>query len=330
MKIIQQINFDEEKADAILSVMRSKMPGELSWSAVRKLLRGRKVAIGGVICLDEGRRVTPGETLAIYDQPLPAPPTDEDVNICHVDEDIIIVEKPSGMLTLRRHTDQSWTWARKNLHPTLDECVPRLIGQHAADKKSNHRNYLKLPKLFPVHRIDRDSSGLLVFARNEEAQTKVIHQFAQHDAVRKYFALVPGKLKDQTVKSQFIRDRGDGLRGSTEDLTIGEHAVTHFKTIQHIAGFSELECRLETGRTNQIRIHLAELGHPICGDIKYRGPFGKPKIRDRSGIPRLALHAAELCFVHPTTEKPMKFETNWPKPMRDFLKKLKNPPQPQA
>ena len=121
MKIIQQINFDEDQADAILSVMRSKMPGELSWSAVRKLLRGRKVAIGGVICLDEGRRVTPGETLAIYDQPLPPPPTDEDVKICHVDEDIIVVEKPSGMLTLRRHTDLSWTWARKNLHPTLDE-----------------------------------------------------------------------------------------------------------------------------------------------------------------------------------------------------------------
>ena len=226
------------------------------------------------------------------------------------------------MLTLRRHTDLNWTWARKNLHPTLDECVPRLVGQHAAEKKNSHRKYTKLPKLFPVHRIDRDSSGLLVFARNEEAQTKVIHQFAQHDAVRKYFALVPGKLKDQTVRSQLIRDRGDGLRGSTEDLTIGEHAVTHFKTIQQIAGFSELECTLETGRTNQIRIHLAELGHPICGDIKYRGKFGKPKIRDRSGIGRLALHAAQLCFVHPTKDIEMKFETNWPKQMRAFLKKV--------
>ena len=326
MKIIQKIDFDGDEADAILAVMRSKMPGEPSWSAVRKLLRGRKVAIGGVICLDEGRRVTPGETLTIYDQPLPAPPDDKDVKICHVDEDIIVVEKPSGMLTLRRHTDLNWTWARKNLHPTLDECVPRLVGQHAAEKKNSHRKYTKLPKLFPVHRIDRDSSGLLVFARNEEAQTKVIHQFAQHDAVRKYFALVPGKLKDQTVRSQLIRDRGDGLRGSTEDLTIGEHAVTHFKTIQQIAGFSELECTLETGRTNQIRIHLAELGHPICGDIKYRGRFGKPKIRDRSGIGRLALHAAQLCFVHPTKDTKMKFETNWPKQMRAFLKKVQTPP----
>ena len=164
MKIIQKIDFDGDEADAILAVMRSKMPGEPSWSAVRKLLRGRKVAIGGVICLDEGRRVTPGETLTIYDQPLPSPPDDKDVTICHVDEDIIVVEKPSGMITLRRHTDLNWTWARKNLHPTLDECVPRLIGQHAAEKKNSHRKYTKLPKLFPVHRIDRDSSGLLVLS----------------------------------------------------------------------------------------------------------------------------------------------------------------------
>jgi len=85
MKIIQKIDFNGDKADAILAVMRSKMPGEPSWSAVRKLLRGRKVAIGGVICLDEGRRITPGETLTVYDQPLPPPPDDKDVKICHVD-----------------------------------------------------------------------------------------------------------------------------------------------------------------------------------------------------------------------------------------------------
>jgi 23S rRNA pseudouridine1911/1915/1917 synthase len=322
MKINHQFKFDGEKADAILAILRAKLPGELSWSAVRKLLRGRKIAIGGVLCLDEGRRIGPGEEVQIYDQPLPSPPGDDDVNVCYVDADMIVVEKPSGMITLRRQSDVNWTWARKNLHPTLDECVPRLVGQHAAEKKNNNRNYQKLPKLFPVHRIDRDSSGLLVFARNEEAQTAIIHQFAQHDAVRKYFSLVPGKLKDQTIRSQFIRDRGDGLRGSTEDTSIGEHAVTHIRTLRQIAGFSELECKLETGRTNQIRIHLAELGHPICGDIKYRGPFAKPKIKDRSGIRRMALHAAELSFRHPTSGKPMKFETAWPKAMRSFIKRL--------
>ena len=224
------------------------------------------------------------------------------------------------MITLRRKSDLNWTWARKNLQPTLDECVPRLIGKHAADKAS-HRDYnqQKLPRLFPVHRIDRDTSGLLVFARNAESQTKIIHQFAQHAAVRKYLALIPGKIKDQTITSQFIRDRGDGLRGSTTDTSIGEQAVTHFRTLRTFDGYSEIECRLETGRTNQIRIHLAELGHPICGDIKYRGPFGKPPVIDQSRVRRMALHAADLCFQHPVSEKEMEFKTQWPNDIQRYI-----------
>lgn len=216
----------------------------------------------------------------------------------------------------------SWSSARKNQQPTLDESVPRLIGDHAAKKRNSIRKHQKLPKLFSVHRIDRDSSGLLVFARNEEAQTKIIHQFAQHDAVRKYLALIPGRIDDQTVTSQFIRDRGDGLRGSTTDTSIGESATTHFRTLRYIGNYSELECRLETGRTNQIRIHLAELGHPICGDIKYRGPFGKPPIADESKSRRLALHATELRFEHPTKQKPMSFDTPWPVGMQRYLKRI--------
>ena len=226
------------------------------------------------------------------------------------------------MVTLRRKSDMSWSQTRKNQQPTLDECVPRLIGEHAAKKYNSIRKHQKLPKLFSVHRIDRDSSGLLVFARNEDAQTKIIHQFAQHDAVRKYLALIPGKIADQTITSQFIRNRGDGLRGSTPDTSIGESATTHFRTLRTIGDYSELECRLETGRTNQIRIHLAELGHPICGDIKYRGPFGKPPIIDESKIRRMALHAAELRFEHPTTKRPMNFDTPWPPGMQRYLKKL--------
>jgi 23S rRNA pseudouridine1911/1915/1917 synthase len=310
------------EAETILQALRRLLPGEPSWSAVRKILRARKVKISNVLCLDEARRLGAGETIAVFDQPLPPPPGDKEVKVCYVDEDMIVVEKPSGMITLRRKSDANWTWARKNLHPTLDECVPRLIGQHAAEKKGNDRNYQRLPKLFPVHRIDRDSSGLLVFARNEESQTAIIHQFAQHDAVRKYFALVPGKLEDQTVKSQFIRDRGDGLRGSTSDVTIGEHAVTHFKLLRRISSYSEIECTLETGRTNQIRIHLAELGNPICGDIKYRGPFGQKPVRDKSKCRRLALHAAELSIRHPKSGKQLKFETQWPQGMQVFLRRL--------
>jgi len=313
-----------EDTPMVLAAMRQHLPDAPSWSAVKKILRARRVTIGGVLCVDEGRQLGQGEVITIFDHPLPPPPTDEDVNVRYVDNDLVVVEKPSGMVTLRRKPDLGWSWARKNLQPTLDECVPRLIGKHAAEKKNSEQNSLKLPRLFSVHRIDRDSSGLLVFARNKEAQSKIIQQFAQHDAVRKYFALIPGAIKDQTVTSQFIRDRGDGLRGSTTDTTIGEQAVTHFRTLQKIGGYSELECQLETGRTNQIRIHLAELGHPICGDIKYRGPFEKPPVVDESKIRRMALHAADLRFQHPTSEKQMQFQTSWPADMQRYLERLRS------
>ncbi|MEL7500019.1 MAG: RluA family pseudouridine synthase [Planctomycetota bacterium] len=321
MQPIHTFNVTDDK-QMILAAMRQHLPDAPSWSAVKKMLRARRVTVSGILCVDEGRQLISGETVTLFDHPLPPLPSDKDVKICYVDADLVVAEKPSGMVTLRRKPDLTWSWARKNLQPTLDECVPRLIGKHASEKNESEHNIRKLPRLLPVHRIDRDSSGLLVFARNKEAQTKIIHQFAQHAAVRKYFALIPGSIEPQTVTSQFIRDRGDGLRGSTTDTSIGEQAITHFRTLRKMGNYSELECRLETGRTNQIRIHLAELGHPICGDIKYRGPFGKPPIIDHSKIRRMALHAAELHFEHPTTEKPLQFQTNWPADMCRFLERM--------
>ena len=316
-----------QDAQMILAAMREHLPDNPSWTAVRKLLRARRVAIGGVLCVDEGRQLSKGEVITILPQPLPPPPGDKHVKVHFVDRDLVVAEKPTPMVTLRRKQDLNWPWARKNLQPTLDECVSRLIGKHAARKTKSVNNNQKNPRLLPVHRIDRDTSGLIAFARNKEAQTKIIEQFARHDAVRKYFALIPGSIQNQTVTSHLTRDRGDGLRGSTTDTTQGERAVTHFRTLQKIGDYSELECRLETGRTNQIRIHLAELGHPICGDIKYRGPLGKPPVIDKSKIRRMALHAANLCFEHPTTGEPMKFQTRWPSDMQRFLDYLQSRPK---
>lgn len=378
MAASHQFTITEDTNETVLAALRRKLPGGLSWSAVRKIQHERRIAIGGVLCIDEARRLTVGEVVTISDVPVPPPPTDEDVSVCHVDKDVIVVEKPSGMTTLRRNSERGWSAARRMQQPTLDECVPRLIREHAARRNKSRKVHQRLMKLFSVHRIDRDSSGLLVFARNEAAQKKIIQQFADHHAVRLYFALIPGQIPDQTIESHFIRDRGDGLRGSIRDTTVGgnhpsttadvqisaavgladetasaaadeqtestaaatgvaeagtaskrsteasvgQQAVTHVRTLRTLGRYSEVECRLETGRTNQIRIHLAELGHPICGDIKYSGPFGGPVITDESGTRRLALHAAELKFDHPVTGKSMHFKTAWPADMQRFLNRL--------
>lgn len=320
----QQFNCTDDDSPTILACLRQHMPGKLSWSAVRKLLHGRHVTIGDVLCIDESRRLANGERITVHDHSVPPPPTQDDVKVLFVDDHVVVVEKPSGMTTLRRKDEMGWPQAKRLQQPTLDECVPRMIREHAAKRNESKRIKQRLPRLFSVHRIDRDSSGLLMFARNEEAQKNLIQQFAEHKAVRKYFALIPGRIEDQTVRSQFIRDRGDGLRGSTPDTSIGQEAVTHVRLLRTIGDFSELECRLETGRTNQIRIHMAELGHPICGDVKFRGPLNQPPIVDNSRCRRLALHAAVLEFEHPTDGKTMHFETSWPSQMQRFLNRLRS------
>lgn len=312
----------DEDQPTIIASLRRGLPDGLSWSAARKLLRARRVCIGDVLCIDEARRLTHGERVTVYENSVPPPPTQKDVRVLFVDNELVVTEKPSGMTTLRRGNEAGWPQARRLQQPTLDECVPRLIREHAAARNESKRIRQRLPKLFPVHRIDRDSSGLLMFARNEEAQQKLIQQFAEHKAVRKYLAVIPGRVADQTVRSQLIRDRGDGRRGSTADTTIGQEAITHIRNLRTVGDYSELECRLETGRTNQIRIHLAELGHPICGDIKYRGPLNEPEVQDLSRSRRLALHAAVLEFLHPADGRAMKFETPWPPAMQRFLNTL--------
>ncbi len=289
-------------------------------------MQSRRILINGVLCIDEARRLTRGETVTVSDHRQPPPPSETDAYVRYVDKHIAIVEKPSGMLTLRPKSELGWSQRRRQQQPTLDEVVALLIARRAAHR-SKTRLRPRLPRLYAVHRIDRDTSGLLVFARNEDAQRRIIEQFAQHDAVRKYLAVIPGCLSDQTIRTHLVRDRGDGLRGSTPDNDAGQLAITHVSVLQKFHQFTEIECRLETGRTNQIRIHLAELGHPVCGDIKYRGRYNQPPLEDTSGAPRLALHAAQLKFVHPDTGKTLDFESPWPADLQPFLRHVAGCPE---
>jgi 23S rRNA pseudouridine1911/1915/1917 synthase len=179
------------------------------------------------------------------------------------------------------------------------------------------------PGLGVVHRLDKETSGLVVFTRTWLAKTSLTAQFRQHSVHRQYFAVAHGDVRGKTFRSFLLADRGDGLRGSARHGAPGHdarEAVTHVERREALRGATLVACRLETGRTHQIRIHLSEAGHPLLGERVYVRGFVGPTI----GAPRLMLHAAELGFVHPATERPVSWEQPMPDDMRAILERLRS------
>ncbi len=246
-------------------------------------------------------------------RPETRPQESELIAIRYLDQHLVVVEKPSGINTVRHPSEREWNARRKALSPTLEDIVPRWIV-----RKEGRVQKGTLPRLRIVQRLDKETSGLVVFARSVIAERELGRQFKAHTVHRRYLAVVPGYVPAQTIRSRLIRDRGDGRRGSTAFPDQGKEAVTHVEPVERLAGYTLVACRLETGRTHQIRIHLAELGHPVCGEKVYgRGP-------DNSGAPRLALHAAELGFIHPTTGASQRWEMPLPPDLDAFVKGLRD------
>lgn len=223
------------------------------------------------------------------------------------DADIVVVDKPPGLTTVR-HADemeQAGSRSRRFLPPTLIDSLAGLL------KGPTHGRFR--PRA--VHRLDKETSGLVVVARTAEAESSLGKQFRKHSVERRYVALTRGNCKDQRIESTLVRDRGDGRRGSGGDSADGQHAVTHVRVIEVLADFTLVECRLETGRTHQVRIHLGEQGTPLCGERVYDRPrHGRP-LPDTSQAPRPLLHAASLAIDHPRTGKRLTWTSD---PPEDF------------
>lgn len=303
----------------VAAALREWLPG-VSWSRVKKLIEGRYVQVSGNLCLDPARRLKLQDVVKLLARPGQAPPKPQDVAVVYLDEHIVVVDKPAGMTTNRHREELDASARRRQLQPTLDEVLPHIITR-IEGKKKRHKGVP--PPVRAVHRLDRETSGLIVFARTAEAESGLMEQFRKHTTERRYLAIIPGSMEAQTIKSYLVRDRGDGRRGSTKNPAEGRLAITHVKPLERIGDYTLVECRLETGRTHQIRIHLAEAGHPVCGEKVYNRPlFGKP-IEDHSGAPRLCLAAVELGFIHPVTGEPMKFEIPLPRDLMDFVYELR-------
>lgn len=303
----------------IAAAMRQWLPGE-SWSEVRKLLQQRRVLVNGNLCMDEGRRLRLTDVVKLLSHSAAAPPTERDVRIRHLDEHVVVVEKPAGVTSTRHSEEQTWPARRKQIQPTLDELIPPIL---AKKQGKNRKGRGVPPPVRAVHRLDRETSGVMVFARTKTAERHLADQFRRHTTQRRYLAVILGYLKEQTIETRLIRDRGDGRRGSTQEPDIGKRAVTHVKPLEQLGDYTLVECRLETGRTHQIRIHLAERGHPLCGEKVYNQPLRGAAIPDASGAPRIALHAVELAFDHPETGKRMFFEMPLPGDLEAFLRQLR-------
>ncbi|MBL9093324.1 MAG: RluA family pseudouridine synthase [Planctomycetaceae bacterium] len=332
---------EAEIGKTLAAVLRGRMPG-VPWSQVQRLVRNRHVLIHGNLSCDEGRRLKEGEVIKVLEHPTAPPAREEDVKIRYVDEYLVVVEKPAGLTSVRHEEERQWKDKRKNAQPTLEDLLPRVLAKRErgdAERKQAKQPWKRLrgrkPQptpsrthpVRPVHRLDRETSGLMVFARTVPAERHLGSQFRQHTTYRRYLAIAEGEVAEQTIDLRLIRDRGDGRRGITDDPQLGKSAVTHVTPRERLGDYTLVECRLETGRTHQIRIHLSAKGHPLCGEKVYRQPlFGAPSV-DKSGAPRLALHAAELGFEHPFTGEELRFSMPLPADLQKFLARLRKESQ---
>jgi 23S rRNA pseudouridine1911/1915/1917 synthase len=308
----------QESGHTLAKVLRSRLGGP-SWTAVRKLIAARRVKVGDSICADDARRLKENEVVVLLEHPKPLPRVahPDRLVVRHLDDHVVVVEKPSGVNTVRHPAELEWSEERRAADPTLED-----IAQWAIARQLD-RPARELPRLRIVHRLDRETSGLLVFARSPLAERELGLQFRKHTVVRRYLAVVPGYLSARTIKSSLVADRGDGRRGSTRLPEVGKEAITHVEVAERLPGYSVLSCRLETGRTHQIRIHLAEAGHPVCGDKVYvKKPDGEV-FEDKSGAPRLALHATELGFEHPASGGHLHWTMPLPGDLAMFVERLK-------
>ena len=246
-------------------------------------------------------------------------PQDIPLDIVYEDDDVLIVNKPAGMVVHPGHG---------HFEGTLVNALAHHLGlSQEADATDERMGML-------VHRIDKDTSGLLAVAKNDEAQLRLAKQFFDHSIDRRYQAIVWGNISEDegTIEGNIARDPSDRVCFTvTDDPDKGKHAVTHYKVLERFGFVTLVECKLETGRTHQIRVHMSHIGHPIFSDERYGGAeirkgtiYAKYKqfIRNCFEIcPRQALHAKTLGFVHPTTKKWIQFDSAIPEDMAALLDK---------
>jgi 23S rRNA pseudouridine1911/1915/1917 synthase len=296
----------------------------VSWGKARAYVESGKVRVGGQVVTDVTARVAPGADVAIDEHARKARAVElTDDQVLHVDAHVIVVAKPAGISTVPFDEGEG---GRPSDQDTLDARVRAWLERRRLVARVGQGR----PSLGIVHRIDKETSGLVVFTRSWLAKTSLAGQFRRHTVEREYLAIAHGTVPARTFRTFFIENRGDGLRGSARGKkppADAREAVTHVEPRRLLPGGGAspratlVACRLETGRTHQIRIHLSESGHPIAGDRVYIRHYTGPRIE----APRLMLHAAALGFIHPATEQPVAWSLPLPDDMQALIEALDRP-----
>ena len=275
----------------LLDALAAMFP-ESSKTTLRQMLQTGRVRVNGEIEKNARRELEEDDTVDVADKAvhrnLP-----EGLAILHEDNDVIVVLKAHGLLTVATERER-------------DTTAQAYLNVYLGQKKGEERIQV-------VHRLDRETSGVLIFAKNAYAREQLKEQFAAHTTDRVYIAVIEGRMDPEAgTFSSYLRERRDLKMQSVAEHPEAKFAVTHYRTIETNDRYSMLEVTLETGRKNQIRTHLSEAGHPVLGDRMY-GSTVNP-------IGRLALHAKLLGFDHPVTRKHMVFTAPVPKAFRGVFK----------
>lgn len=297
------LRLDKALAEAVPLYSRERL---------KTLVQGGRLSGPAGVIWDPATKMKGGEALTlVVPEARPSDTVAQDIplSIVHEDDHLLVVDKPAGLVVHPAAGNYDGTMVNALLH----HCAGRLSGIGGVAR----------PGI--VHRIDKDTSGLLVVAKTDKAHEGLAAQFARHDVDRRYTAIVggvpvppAGRIEGALARSATNRQKIAIVKDGR-----GKHAVTHFRTVAAYDGAAQVECRLETGRTHQIRVHMASIGHALLGDAVYGRTPGKlaPVLKDL-GFARQALHAATLGFVHPVTQEKLSFESALPADMVALIGRL--------
>ena len=278
----------------------------LSRERLKVLINAGRVSRDGLLVRDPAKRAAVGEVFAVA-VPAPTPAHNEaqaiPLTVAFEDEHLIVVDKPAGLV----------------VHPAagnLDGTLVNALLHHCHGSLSGIGGVAR-PGI--VHRIDKDTSGLIVAAKTDRAHEGLARQFADHSIDRRYLAITRGKPTPPAGSVDKPLARSPANRQKIAVVAGGKRAVTHYRTIEPLTGAALVECRLETGRTHQVRVHMASLGHPLVGDLVYGG---RHPVAERLAFRRQALHAARLGFTHPITCATHVFKSAMPGDMQELFTAL--------